>query len=274
MSIACVDAFSGAGGLALGLHQAGLNVLLSFDNDLLCIATQRKNQQYFSAGHQAIHASIQEMLDGRLLAMLGMAKGELALLAGGPPCQGFSVQRIGQDHDARNHLMLLFVDLIAEVYPKLFLIENVPGILGKRGKTVLSRAIDLAAGHGYLIHQKSLDAADYCVPQRRKRVFIVGERIDLGLERFQYPPSTTNGSRLTVRAAIGHLPPTPDDGSEHPKIPNHRRDRLSPTNMLANGISTAWSGPPGPARPPPARLPQEGCFGNRSSRRLWSDDLG
>ena len=232
MSIACVDAFSGAGGLALGLQQAGLNVLLSFDNDPLCIATQRKNPQYFSPGHEAIHASIQEMLNGRLLAMLGILRGELALLAGGPPCQGFSVQRIGEDHDARNHLTLLFIDLIAEVYPKLFLIENVPGILGKRGKIVLSRAIDLAAGHGYWIYLTALDAADYNVPQRRRRVFIVGERIDLGVKRFQFPPSTmTNGSRLTVRDAIGHLPPPPDDATEHPKISNHRRDRLSPTNI-------------------------------------------
>ena len=232
MSIACVDAFSGAGGLALGLHQAGITVLLSFDNDPLCIATQRKNPQYFSLEHEAIHASIQEMLNGRLLAMLGMTRGELGLLAGGPPCQGFSVQRIGEDHDARNHLMLTFVDLIAEVYPKLFLIENVPGILGKRGKIVLARAIDLAAGHGYWIHQNSLDAADYDTPQRRRRVFIVGERMDLGSKRFQFPPSTTtNGSRLTVRDVIGHLPPPPDDGSEHSEIPDHRRDRLSPTNI-------------------------------------------
>ena len=232
MSLTCVDAFSGAGALALGLHQAGLNVLLSFDNDPLCIATQRKNPQYFSAEHKAVHASIQEMLNGRLLAMLGMARGELALLTGGPPCQGFSIQRIGQDHDDRNHLMLRFVDLIAEAYPKLFLIENVPGLLGKRGKIVLSRAIDLAAGHGYWIHQKALDAADYNVPQRRRRVFIVGERIDLGLKRFQFPPSTTTiGSRLTVRDAIGHFPAPPDDGTEHPKIPNHRRDRLSPINI-------------------------------------------
>ena len=85
MSIACVDAFSGAGGLALGLHQAGITVLLSFDNDPLCIATQRKNPQYFSLRHEAIHASIQEMLNGRLLAMLGMTRGELGLLAGRSP---------------------------------------------------------------------------------------------------------------------------------------------------------------------------------------------
>ncbi len=232
MNVACVDAFSGAGGLALGLNQAGLEVLLSFDNDPLCVATQRRNSHYFTPGHKVVHASIQDMLGGRLLNMLGLAKGDLVVLSGGPPCQGFSIQRIGEDQDARNDLMLLFVDLIAEVYPKLFLIENVPGVLGKRGKMILSRAMDRAARLGYWIHQSVLNAADYCVPQRRRRVFIVGERIDLGLKCFRFPsPTTSHDSRLTVRDVIGHLPPPPEDGSEHPVIPNHRRDRLSPINI-------------------------------------------
>ena len=162
--------------------------------------------------------------------------------------------------------MLTFVDLIAEVYPKLFLIENVPGILGKRGKIVLSRAIDLAAGHGYWIHQKSLDAADYEAPQRRRRVFIVGERMDLGSKRFQFPPSATpNGSRPTVRDVIGRLPPPPDDGSEHSEIPNQSPGSTLPYKYKAIGISTAWSGPSAPTRLPPGRLPQAGCFRNRPS---------
>jgi DNA (cytosine-5)-methyltransferase 1 len=232
MTVTCVDAFSGAGGLSLGLRRAGLDVLLSFDNDPLCIATQIKNPRHLSRSHKAVHASIQDMLHGRLLAMLGLAKGELSVLAGGPPCQGFSVQRIGEDEDHRNNLVLLFADLIAEVYPKLFLIENVPGILGKRGKDVLLKAVELAAEQGYWIHQVALDAADYGVPQRRRRVFIVGERMDLGLKRFRFPTAvTTNGLRLTVRNIIAHLPPPPEDGSDHPSLPNHRRDRLSSTNL-------------------------------------------
>jgi len=232
MTPICVDAFSGAGGLALGLQKAGFDVRLSFDNDPLCISTQMKNAKFFQESHRTLQASIQEMLGGRLLREIGCARGDLDLLAGGPPCQGFSIQRIGEDEDKRNNLVSMFVELINEANPRLFLIENVPGILGKRGRAILDEALARAASLGYWINQKELDAANFGVPQRRRRVFIVGERLDLGLPLFQFPtPNSENGRRRSVRDAIGHLPSPPEDGSDHPEIPNHRRDRLSPLNL-------------------------------------------
>ncbi len=78
------------------------------------------------------------MLNGKLLGKIGLKQGELFLLAGGPPCQGFSVQRIGEDNDHRNELVLLYGSLIDEVRPMFFIMENVSGIQGKRGKTILA----------------------------------------------------------------------------------------------------------------------------------------
>lgn len=228
MNLTCIDAFSGAGGLSLGLLGAGYDILLAFDNDPHCVATQRLNTNYFS--HPTVLASIDDMLKGRALALSKLKKGELFLLAGGPPCQGFSVQRIGDDKDVRNDLVGKFILLVEELLPYYFLMENVPGIEGKRGRAILKTALSKIWDR-YELHHKTLDAQDYGVPQRRKRVVIVGERRNDGSSFFDFPaPVTPEGRRITVRSAIGHLPPPSEDGTDHPKYRHHRRDRLSKVN--------------------------------------------
>ena len=222
----CIDSFCGAGGLGLGLKQAGYNILLSFDIDQICIDTINANKKYF--GHPAESADISDMLNGELLKKCNLERGELFLLAGGPPCQGFSIQRRGSDIDKRNELVLKYGKLIEELYPMYFVMENVTGIAGKRGKTILQQLIEDVEKIGYTVHIKLLDAQDYGVPQRRKRYFIVGERKDLG-EHYEYPHPLDY--RRTVRDVIGDLPSPPDDGTDYPDISLHRRDRLSPLNL-------------------------------------------
>ena len=175
------------------------------------------------------------MLGGELLRRIGQNPGQLGLLAGGPPCQGFSVQRIGADKDDRNDLVYKYVQLVNEVQPKFFLMENVRGLAGNRGREYLSYVMSRAEEIGYHAHFKVLDAQDFGVPQRRQRVFVVGEYLTNGQPpRFRFPSPTTpgyyDGSRKTVRMAIGHLPPPPDDYSDHPEYIHHRRDRLSDLN--------------------------------------------
>jgi len=222
-----VDCFSGAGGLSLGLQNAGFEILLSFDNDVKCIETQKSNAKYFN--HPAVAIGIEDILDGELLRRLILERGELFLLAGGPPCQGFSIQRIGEDEDIRNELVMKYIQLIKEIYPQYFIMENVPGINGKRGKKILDAALKEAAGMGYWIHKKLIDAKDFQVPQRRKRIIIVGERMDGQMPLFHFPVPTSN-KIVTVREIIGSLPPPPDDGSDHPDIVHHRKDKLSAIN--------------------------------------------
>ena len=223
----CVDCFSGAGGLALGLSLAGINPLLSFDIDQTCINTIKSNINYFS--HTVVRESVQDMLGGKLLDRVGLHRGELFLLAGGPPCQGFSVQRVGEDIDPRNQLVLDYAQLIEEVMPQFFLMENVSGIKGKRGKSILAQLEGRLSNAGYILHSKLMDAQDYGVPQRRKRLIIIGER-DNGTHRSRFVFPDPIPGRLTVRDAIGHLPEPPLDGTAHPLHPLHRRDRLSELN--------------------------------------------
>jgi DNA (cytosine-5)-methyltransferase 1 len=222
-----VDSFSGAGGLSLGLQEAGFEMLFSFDIDPKCIDTIKKNPKYFK--HPAFCEDIQDMLGGRLLDRIGLKKGELFLLAGGPPCQGFSVQRIGEDADSRNELVLLYGNLIDEVRPLFFMMENVCGIQGKRGNVILFELIRHMESIGYIVHKQLVDAEDYGVPQRRKRIFLVGERKDIG-SNYEFPKPT--GEKHTVRETIGFLPPPPEDGTPHPDYPLHRRDRLSEKNIM------------------------------------------
>lgn len=227
--LTAIDAFCGAGGLSIGLSQIGFDVLLSFDIDAKCIATQRNNPKIIK--HHAVQADVKEMLQGRLLEISGIKKGQLDLLAGGPPCQGFSVQRTtGDDHDVRNLLVDDYGDLIAEVHPLFFLLENVPGIGGKRGREVVDRFKNRMTTLGYFCHEKILDTQDFGVPQRRKRFILVGEKVSVHGPFFKWPEKNLIANVNSVRSAIGHLPPPPTSGGDHPDYIGHRADRISEKN--------------------------------------------
>ena len=228
MEYTCIDSFCGAGGLSLGLQSAGVRILFSFDTDEHCIETHRLNPKYFR--HKCECVSIDAVLSRPASFIPHYGKRRLFLLAGGPPCQGFSVQRIGEDNDLRNHLVLKYAELIKTLRPRYFLMENVPGINGRRGKAVLEAVMYLARSLGYWVHVKELDAQDFGVPQRRRRVFVVGEDCEMGPSTFTFPEGSSDGQGMTVYDAIGHLPPPPEDGTDHPDWPHHRRDRLSELN--------------------------------------------
>jgi len=222
-----MDAFSGAGGLSLGLSKAGFDLLYSFDIDKCSVETQLLNKKYFN--HNIQELDIREFDPIRTMNELGLKKGELSLFAGGPPCQGFSIQRIGFDQDHRNNFVFVFIEKMIALSPKFFLLENVPGINGRRGKKIIEDALTYAEKHGYHIHKKTLNAQDYGVPQRRKRVIIVGEKKSSSSLKFSYP--TPSVKKTSVRETIGHLPAPPENGKEHLDIKHHRSDKLSDINM-------------------------------------------
>ncbi len=226
MDYTCIDSFCGAGGLGLGLKRAGFKILMSFDIDPKCIDTINANQKYFN--HSAVTADIADMLDGNILSKCNLRRGELFLLAGGPPCQGFSIQRRGSDIDVRNELVLKYGQLVNELYPYFFVMENVSGLAGKRGRTILEQLIEYVETIGYTVSVNLLDAQDYGVPQRRKRYVIVGKRKEIATE-YNIPSPTFE--HKTVRDTIGFLPEPPLDGKDHPDIPLHRRDKLSDLNL-------------------------------------------
>jgi len=227
MRFTCIDSFSGAGGLSLGLSKAGFDILYSFDIDEHAVKTQLLNKKYFN--HKIQQQDIREFDPEEIMKALDIKKGELSLFAGGPPCQGFSIQRIGADQDDRNNFVFVFIEKMIALSPKFFLLENVPGINGNRGKKILGDALVHAEKNGYHIHKNILDAQEYGVPQRRKRIIIIGERESSSPLKFSYPiPSE---KKISVRDTIAHLPAPPKNGKEHPNIKHHRSDKLSDINI-------------------------------------------
>ena len=156
---------------------------------------------------------------------LGHELGKIDVVIGGPPCQGFSVQRRGDDNDPRNNLVLEYARMISEVAPRIFVMENVGGLLSKRGQPYLAQLQNQLGKIGYGLQIRKLTASDFGVPQTRKRVFIVGERVTEIVRGFEFP--APNGMPVqTVRDAIADLMEKTEKD-----VPNHKADRLSAINL-------------------------------------------
>ena len=213
-----IDCFAGAGGLARGLVEAGIDICFAFDSNAEAMRTYRHNLG--DHAHQMMADEVTPLLISKLLAGR-----QCHLVVGGPPCQGFSVQRRGAQNDVRNDLIFEFLRIIADVRPTMFLMENVAALQGPRGQPYLQRFKSLAAQEGYLVHVAVLNAVDFGVAQSRRRLFIVGE-IDDGKPSFVFPTPLSPSKRLSVRDAIGDLP----SPTVHSGIPNHEPDNISPLN--------------------------------------------
>jgi len=219
-----IDAFAGAGGLSLGLLQSGWRVAFAFDNDPIAVDTYRRN-----VGNHVRALDATQLTGNELLKHAGLLSGELTMLTGGPPCQGFSLQRRHPHSDERNLLVGKFLELILDTAPRSFVMENVPAVNSKRGKHLIETLVAETRAKGYDVHLTTLNAVDYGLAQQRRRAFIVGVR-DADVP-FRWPKPTVDRWR-TVREAIGDLPSPPADGSPHPTVPNHYREaRLSPLNI-------------------------------------------
>ncbi|MBC3494435.1 DNA cytosine methyltransferase [Pseudomonas sp. SWRI100] len=253
-----IDLFCGAGGLSLGLKQAGFDVRAAVEFDRLASKTYRRN-----LGDHLIEADIHSLDPARVLEYSGLNRGDCDLVAGGPPCQGFSIQRRGADQDARNDLVFQFLRFVDGIRPKFFLMENVSGLMSKRGKPFLDELIDRFTDLGYHTHLAKLEAAAYGTPQLRKRVILIGGLFEYG-KIFKYPEEILGpDSYRTVRQAISDLPSPPLDGSPHPIVLNHAREaRMSQIN-----IERLKHIPPGGGRndlPDHLQLP---CHKNNPSHR-------
>lgn len=224
MALTAIDLFCGAGGLSSGLVSAGFQVVGAIDSWELAVESHRLN---FS--HTAVCDDIKNASGENLRLRFGCS--EVDLVAGGPPCQGFSIQRIGSDQDARNVLILEFARLVTELSPRMFLMENVPGLLGKRGKEIAARFVRKLTSAGYEVRSQLINAADYGVPQIRKRVFFYGWRKteEFGFV-FPAPPRTMRQWK-TVSDAISDLSSPPADNQPSVTDALHRRTRLSELNL-------------------------------------------
>ncbi|MCP2041561.1 DNA (cytosine-5)-methyltransferase 1 [Neisseria sp. HSC-16F19] len=166
-----IDLFAGAGGLSEGLRQAGFHSL--YANEIM-----KPYSETYARNH------VNTLVDQRdirtvdaqeIRSNLGLARGELDLIAGGPPCQGFSINApVRTSEDARNHLFREFIRFVDEFQPKAVLIENVPGLVSFENGMTLQAILDELGNHGYHADVRILYAPHYGVPQTRWRTIIIG----------------------------------------------------------------------------------------------------
>lgn len=183
-----IDLFCGAGGLTQGFRDAGFDVRLGLDKDKDAIATYRANHP----DAVAVRSSITDLTPEEILELAG---GHVDVVVGGPSCQGFSTA--GRRHgwvradDERNQLWSHMLSVVETIRPRAFLMENVPGLVYWKSGEFGELIIKGFEGLGYTVTSHILLAADFGVPQRRRRMFLVGV---LGPKPFKFPDPTHMGS--------------------------------------------------------------------------------
>lgn len=230
-----VDLFAGAGGLSLAATQCGIRMLAAVEIDRHACATYRAN--LIAGGSDVANrptlyeSDIRDLPPERLRDAHFTADQPCDLILGGPPCQGFSVHRFkgAGVNDPRNELVLRYFDFVNCLQPRAFLLENVPGLLWPRHRPVLDRFVERTREAGYRICGLGpirLDARNYGVPQRRRRVFILGVRENIEFDDGQWPPPATHGSDavrpdlLPWCTAAGAFEPAPNDDENNQHM-NH-----------------------------------------------------
>lgn len=170
MSPNAIDLFAGVGGLSLGFEMAGFDVLLAVEHDASIAEAYKLN-------HPHTKMLVNDIRKLPLEETFSEYIGNVDIVFGGPPCQGFSQK--GQRktiHDERNFLFKYFVSVVTYIHPQYFVMENVPNLLTTE-KSYFKREIEyLFKKHGYHLETGVLNAADYGVPQNRRRAVIIGKR--------------------------------------------------------------------------------------------------
>jgi len=229
-----IDLFSGCGGSALGFQEAGFPIKVAVDIDKNASESFKINFPDCSVFPEDICK-----LSGKELLKAGKFKNEReVLLIACPPCQGFSSARRNSErlNDPRNLLILEFLRVFEEIMPRAFVLENVPGLARGIGKPLFLQIVQRLNGLGYQTIYDVVDAADYGVPQRRKRLIVLGTN-DSRI-RLSFPPKTnTNPEKSddlkawkTVRETIGDLPKIAA-GEKDPKNYLHVSASVSEKNL-------------------------------------------
>lgn len=284
-----VDLFSGAGGLSLGLEQAGFDVVAAVEYDPVHAATHEFNFPL----SEVLCADVSEPLQPNRLqdaVRAGLEKhgrdpqawdGEIDLIAGGPPCQGFSLIGKRLVDDKRNALVFHFYRLVAELRPRYFLMENVPGMARGEHANILTRLIDEFENANFRFPEdkqsRVLNAADFGVPQERFRLFLLGTREDQPTTASYPSPTTQPVAKRPLESSSRHrsnLPVGPTVWDAIGDLPNiNRFPSLNKSDEVCLSIETL-AALSGDASAYARQLRNVDCDrGDFSYRRVWDPSV-
>jgi DNA (cytosine-5)-methyltransferase 1 len=208
-----IDLFCGCGGFSKGFSDAGFNVVYGIDNWKDATVTYKHNFPSAIVCNEDI-----TKINGKdILRKTGLKASQIDVIIGGPPCQGFSVSGKRMIDDPRNKLYKSFVDIVREIQPRMFVMENVPGLVRLFDGKVKDSVIKDFTDSGYNVVMKLLTADDFGVPQQRKRVFFVGinKKKLKNTSEFSFPQPTYGETQkhpyITCKEAISDLDFIPDD---------------------------------------------------------------
>ncbi len=247
-----ISTFAGCGGSSLGYKLAGYRELLAVEWDDNAVETFRLNFPEVPV----YHGDISKLTGEECMRLAGIKPGELDVLDGSPPCQGFSTAGKRRFDDPRNSLFMEYARLLKELQPKVFVMENVTGMIKGVMKQAYLQIIKTLRECGYRAKGQVMNAMYFNVPQSRERVIIIGVREDLGIEpshpRPQGRPVTVKtawrgisfvGDRLYPRGALKNIVPRvrPGEGANkyHPKGHYFGTHRLSWDKPSVTIIKTA-----------------------------------
>ena len=190
-----ISTFAGCGGSSLGYKLAGFRELLAVEWDNNAVETFRLNFPEVPV----YHGDIAKLTGAECMRLAGIGPGELDVFDGSPPCQGFSTAGKRKFDDPRNSLFREYARLLKELQPRVFVMENVTGMIKGHMKQAYLTIIAELRACGYRAKGEVLNAMYYNVPQSRERVIIIGVRNDLGIEPSHPKPQTRP---IPVRTAM------------------------------------------------------------------------
>ena len=199
-----IDLFSGAGGLALGLEWSGFDLRVAVDSDAgKAVWLARNHPRVKVLGTEGSAGDLRLIRGQDILAAGDLQEGELDLLVGCPPCQGYSLLGNRNVRDRRNYLYRHFLRLVSEMKPRAVGFENVPGMLSIGDGRFVADLVGSLEGLGYGVASGLVNASRFGVPQGRQRFFAIGLSDDA--------PSLSDGTSQPVAAgdAIADLPTRP-----------------------------------------------------------------
>lgn len=230
-----IDLFSGSGGSALGFSEAGYEIKVAVDID-------KKASESFKLNFPkatVFNKDVTSISSDALMKAAEAENGDEVVIIACPPCQGFSTARRKSEgfNDNRNTLIYQFVRILEEIRPFAFVMENVPGLANGIGKPMFLDILQKIKDLGYQTVHGVVDTADYGVPQRRKRLVLLGTndhkiRLTFPIQTNQNPdlPGRYLAPWITVREAISDLPPI-NAGERLDSDPMHVSSNLADINM-------------------------------------------
>ena len=221
--IYAVDLFSGAGGITEGLKNAGMSVIMATDIDQDFSAAHRHNHPDVPFLERDITELTPKEFSKSIRATPFVNGHPIHVLSGGPPCQGFSMTGRRNSDDPRNQLFQHYIKVLKELKPQFFFMENVTGMLTMKQSNGEKFFDNIMAEFrkklpGYEIDYKVVNMAEYGVPQKRRRVIVLGNRLGIPVEECFPKPDHTEEDYETVWDNIKDLTNVDND-----EIPNHRR---------------------------------------------------